>query len=1549
MVMTKTRKTAMQQIKNTTGLLAIFFVFLNSQFLAAQTTPIIPIMQGFDLDVAPLGQAQLDTSGGRLVVSNIGSSGLDGVSFHPGDIVIPVPSTGRFIPPVPNFEQSFPGSFIVFDQVGGVAFPGAPSQSGQIQSQFMSTHVQTEDGPRLNVGVNIGLGQTEFMLELFRGDVSTGEPVFLPSGSDGGLTGLATEVVDLISYDIIVPNPGTIILTGTLARPSEFFHNGIPVGFADRARISNVPPASGGGRQLTSFEAVNIRGGNLPENIIAIDDVQIRADNPSTHDNIPIEPLGTGDPAVVLNRNGQLVVSNIGSSGQDGVRYIAPPIIPFPSTGRFIPPIPNISLSDQGFSAAFDQVGGLDGEPNQIQSHFGVSNNGEQLQVDLRIGLGQTQFNVELFDRDGNSLTGGPQLAKADSTTGQLLANISTGIVDLSSYDITVSDPTTITLTGSFANPTFFNIDGQAFDNVSRATISNADATRRLTSFESVDIRAANTPNNELVQNQVLILDTTAPTFDDIAIVGLGQGEPAVALNRNGQLVVSNIGSSGQDGVSFIAPRHIPIPSTGRFIPPPNNFERSAPGAEVQFQQIGGLDGVDDEIQSQFTSTNIGGQLQVDVVMGLNQRFYMVELFLGDELVTSQTAPSDTEGRLAVPVFTEVVDLTAYDVIVANDRMITLTGTLARPTLFTIGSPGGPQQEFVADRARISNVPNPDGGRQLTSFGSIDVRGRNTPNSHISIDEVHILDDNPRTFENIPIVGLGEGQPSVRLNRGGGLVVSNIGSSGEGGVRFIAPTDIPFPSTGRFIPPPINFSDSDLGDYVQFDQIGGLDGTSGEIQSHFRSTNTGEQLQVDVSMGMGQSEFLLEILDGNTLVASTNLPSNSSGGIDGVLATEVVDLSYYDIMVQDPRQITLTGTLARPSSFFFNGQPITDATGQNVLGDRARISNVPGTNGRQLTSFEVVDLTAANTNIAVNEVMILDNDIREFENIPIKGLGDGQPGAALNRNGQLVVSNIGSSGLDGVSFIVPDELPIPIPSQGRFIAPDRNISTTEAGFTARFDQIGGLDGVDGQLQSQFSVRNNGQQLQVDIGMGMGQKEFNVELLDSDGYTIVRAVAPSVPDESNPQIGRLGAEVLTDIVDFSEYNIIVESPTQITLVGTFADPATFTIDGQRFDNVRRAAISNVPNPDGGRQLSSFGNIDIFSSNAPVDVLIFDEVIILATDVPTFGNLPLHEPFPVEPIGQGELGTALNRNGNLVVSNIGSSGQDGVRFIAPSNIPLPGTGRFMPPPDNFGSSDPGAQVRFDQIGGLDGVDGQLQSSFTSTNVGDQLAVDVFMGLGQREFRLRVFDGDVLVGETTLPSDTEGRLAAQIGTEVVDLISYDIIVPNPRTITLTGTLARPSSFFVDGQDIGLIGDRAEISNILPELSGVADVGDGPLLTSFGSIDIFGANTDIEIGSALIIPGQPGDYPDGDFDFSGETGLADLNLVLFNWDQLGSDLPVDWVHRRPGPTASVGLVELNSVLFTWGEKFKPQTPIVPEPTTMLLTAVGLLAMVGVSRRRQR
>ena len=83
-------------------------------------------------------------------------------------------------------------------------------------------------------------------------------------------------------------------------------------------------------------------------------------------------------------------------------------------------------------------------------------------------------------------------------------------------------------------------------------------------------------------------------------------------------------------------------------------------------------------------------------------------------------------------------------------------------------------------------------------------------------------------------------------------------------------------------------------------------------------------------------------------------------------------------------------------------------------------------------------------------------------------------------------------------------------------------------------------------------------------------------------------------------------------------------------------------------------------------------------------------------------------------------------------------------------------------------------------------------------------------------------------------------------------------------------------------------------------------------------------------------------DYNDDGTWNLGDLNLVLFNWQDVEANLPPTWIYQRP---ATVGLDSLNNVLFNWQRSASLAS--VPEPATVYSVGIGLLAVMYLKRRR--
>jgi hypothetical protein len=97
-------------------------------------------------------------------------------------------------------------------------------------------------------------------------------------------------------------------------------------------------------------------------------------------------------------------------------------------------------------------------------------------------------------------------------------------------------------------------------------------------------------------------------------------------------------------------------------------------------------------------------------------------------------------------------------------------------------------------------------------------------------------------------------------------------------------------------------------------------------------------------------------------------------------------------------------------------------------------------------------------------------------------------------------------------------------------------------------------------------------------------------------------------------------------------------------------------------------------------------------------------------------------------------------------------------------------------------------------------------------------------------------------------------------------------------------------------------------------------------------------------IVAGDTGVLP-GDLDGDGFVGINDLNIVLGNWNQTvtaGDKLVGD-----PSGDGFVGIDDLNEVLGAWNTGTPPVSETIPEPTMLMMLAVG--AGSAALRRKSR
>ncbi len=259
---------------------------LRESSLTHQVSAFQPLETVFDgLGHSPLGSAQLSISNSNLLVSNLGSSGQDGVSITLGEV-------GGF-----HIEGELPSSL----PIGAVMESETFGRVNGVQNQPAGSLVIEKTGSGVQETPDFrSIGAETYELLLFH----NGSLVF----NQGGMNGVAaTFPTGSLKRCCHVPPTGTDFAYSNVsltAQPVEV--NGGPIVLADFTIYRAENPE----KKVDYISSASIKVKEIPQ--ISIEDEWIILSG------VPHHSLGQArfDAA-----GGTLTISNIGSSGQDGVLF----------------------------------------------------------------------------------------------------------------------------------------------------------------------------------------------------------------------------------------------------------------------------------------------------------------------------------------------------------------------------------------------------------------------------------------------------------------------------------------------------------------------------------------------------------------------------------------------------------------------------------------------------------------------------------------------------------------------------------------------------------------------------------------------------------------------------------------------------------------------------------------------------------------------------------------------------------------------------------------------------------------------------------------------------------------------------------------------------------------------------------------------------------------------------------------------------------------------------------------------------------------------------
>jgi hypothetical protein len=360
-----------------------------------------------------------------------------------------------------------------------------------------------------------------------------------------------------------------------------------------------TPTESGVVTQIHQFQISADQPLQNPEeaNSVLTNIVAVGSNSPATNSTVVFAGLSNSPvgAAVIAATNNGLLVSNLGSSGQDGLSIALPPGL-LALNMHWLPLDPSNTLP-VGAYIREQTIGSANGITNGVLGTVTVT----------KLGSGQYGVSADFSPVGGSSYTAQAyndgSLAGQGSSTNGGQAGIALQIPEANYYDPLL-----------FMGHPWLSLDWYVncyCQNFQFATGVFVDAT--VMNFTPLNVTLTNTPTAYLITaSQVPAITITSENasylFGSLASTALGNASLAPVccvsnLGSSGQdgLAVANLGSSGQDGVAVAFPTNVSAVDL-QFLPADSNNTLPV-GASIQGQVIGNAAGITNGVLGTITAT----------------------------------------------------------------------------------------------------------------------------------------------------------------------------------------------------------------------------------------------------------------------------------------------------------------------------------------------------------------------------------------------------------------------------------------------------------------------------------------------------------------------------------------------------------------------------------------------------------------------------------------------------------------------------------------------------------------------------------------------------------------------------------------------------------------------------------------------------------------------------------------------------------------------------------------------------------------------------------